>query len=609
VSRWSSDERWPAAAAISGGEILVAWQGPREGSSSPEIHAQRFAPLPDPATVRGVAWADTNRNGVRETGELPLEGVRVGAYTWAGVQVSDTVTAADGSYVLGNIRGDTPHFLTFRGPPGAAFTTPNAGNDDTIDSDVLNDPLNDGRTELFTAPAGGEVRAQDAGILLPVELEGIVWNDVDADGVREPGETGRDGVRVILFRHSGVGGTLGSVVTSNGGRYHFGPLAPGIYSMSLQQLSRLAVTAANQGSDDTIDNDFSDPFGGTGDFTPVPGQTTVLDAGVGPPTAINGVLFRDDNGDGQLNNFDQGLIGWTVFSDYNGNGAPDAGEAVTTSVNGSTRGSFSLRVPPGTHTLTAVPPAGTEPGEVRPRSGVVVALGAAVPLNLPFAPWVTGVFVSGSTWSQMFPLATGPGYLIAESARFGDKLLRWGGIDRITVRFAEPQTLDVTDLEVRGRNGRTYAPVNYTYDDATRTGTWTLDSAIAYDAVALRLRRPATGAVEALGGSVGVLVGDVTFDSRVDRRDLWPVRYRVGTSLANRGNSAFRYEVNYDLNGDARINVLDIALQLRNYGRSAPVPDSGGGAANRSGSLPALASIASPPPNPRRRGLWDEFTA
>ena len=53
----------------------------------------------------------------------------------------------------------------------------------------------------------------------PIQIGNRVWDDIDADGVQDPGEAGLDGVIVQLIAPGG--GVLATAVTANGGQYYF----------------------------------------------------------------------------------------------------------------------------------------------------------------------------------------------------------------------------------------------------------------------------------------------------------------------------------------------------------------------------------------------------
>jgi protocatechuate 3,4-dioxygenase beta subunit len=53
----------------------------------------------------------------------------------------------------------------------------------------------------------------------PIEVGNRVWDDVDGDGVQDPGEAGLDGVTVELLAPGGA--VIAPAVTANGGQYYF----------------------------------------------------------------------------------------------------------------------------------------------------------------------------------------------------------------------------------------------------------------------------------------------------------------------------------------------------------------------------------------------------
>ena len=69
---------------------------------------------------------------------------------------------------------------------------------------------------------------------VPGTIGDLVWADYDADGVRDPGEPGLDGVGVTL---SDGGGVVATTTTAGGGLYGFADVSPGTYSVSIETSS------------------------------------------------------------------------------------------------------------------------------------------------------------------------------------------------------------------------------------------------------------------------------------------------------------------------------------------------------------------------------------
>src|SRR3972149_6270862 len=81
----------------------------------------------------------------------------------------------------------------------------------------------------------------------------LVWEDVDADGVQDPGEEGMGGVTVRLFDDAGT--EVASTVTDDDGAYSFLNLRYGEYHVEVDLPAGLVVSPRNRGSDDAVDSD------------------------------------------------------------------------------------------------------------------------------------------------------------------------------------------------------------------------------------------------------------------------------------------------------------------------------------------------------------------
>ena len=169
-----------------------------------------------PATVGDFVWDDLDADGVQGPGEPGLGGVTVELRDGAGNVVDTDVTAADGSYSLTGAPGDYDVVVVASSVPvgtnsGTQLTpTTPASVAVTLISNEIRDDL-------------------DFGYATTASIGDTIFNDLDGDGVQDPGEPGLDGVTVELF--DGVSTT--TVVTGPNGDYVFDGLAPGDYSVSV----------------------------------------------------------------------------------------------------------------------------------------------------------------------------------------------------------------------------------------------------------------------------------------------------------------------------------------------------------------------------------------
>jgi hypothetical protein len=94
--------------------------------------------------VCGMVWSDTNNNGVRDAGELPIVGAVV---TLNGFS---TATDANGYYLVNADLGT--HQVIVQIPPGTQPSPANVGDDDTIDSDGVSDGLGNSVATINLTP-------------------------------------------------------------------------------------------------------------------------------------------------------------------------------------------------------------------------------------------------------------------------------------------------------------------------------------------------------------------------------------------------------------------------------------------------------------------------
>lgn len=167
------------------------------------------------AMLSGIAWTDSNGNGVRETGEPPLRSVRA-ALIRDGVHIADAYTDADGRYVFGSEHALTEGRYRVRFSAdalgfGYQATLRDNGTDDARDSDAVPGTLETAEFEL--AGNGALTSGIDIGFL-PQRIGTVIgraWNDLNGNGIRDAGEPPRDaGVYVVSSQ-----GTHHSVLTAS----------------------------------------------------------------------------------------------------------------------------------------------------------------------------------------------------------------------------------------------------------------------------------------------------------------------------------------------------------------------------------------------------------
>jgi hypothetical protein len=285
--------------------------------------------LYQPATISGTVYNDANSNGTFDGGETGLAGEQVfldldndatrdfgepieftdgtGAYTFADLE--------PGSYT---VRVVVPAGATVTQPAGGAYVN-------------------------VTVVSGQVVANRDFGLLVPGSISGIVFNDDDANGLQDVGESGAAGQTVYIDANANNVLDVNelSVTTGVGGSYSFDDLPPGSYSIRIDAPVGATVTT---------------PAGGEFNLVLTSGATLAgNNFGVALPATVSGVVYDDTDGDGIRDAGEPARAGVAVFLDVNENGTFDGGEpTATTAANGS----YSISPTPGTYDVRITAPGG-----------------------------------------------------------------------------------------------------------------------------------------------------------------------------------------------------------------------------------------------------------
>lgn len=266
------------------------------------------------AAVSGTVFEDLDADGTRDTGEPGLAGVRV----YADLNDDGTPSAGEPSFVTSP---SGQYFLTIPNLAAASSIKIRqaafAGWGATLPADSLRVVQLDGGKTVSGADFGNQL----TGAL----VSGVVWDDLDNDGIRDTGERGVGG-RTVFVDGDGDGLLDAEELRTT-------TLGDGSY--------RIVLTAAGDAAIRTIL-----PIGWRQSL-PASGPQTVsatlgnrfpgVDFGTRLTTgSLNGVVFDDLDGSGGQDTGETRLGGWVVFVDANDNGTLDSGEPrATTNSTGS----------------------------------------------------------------------------------------------------------------------------------------------------------------------------------------------------------------------------------------------------------------------------------
>lgn len=334
-----------------------------EQSQILNMDAGYIQPLIEPGIIGDFVWNDLNQNGIQDPGEPGINGVAVRLFTSSGVLVSTFVTedhpvsGEAGYYEFSAQPGEYYVSFPFQLTNGFLLTIPNAGTDPNINSKPNPDT---GRTTGFTLAAGESILNMDAGYYEPAPLPGVigdfVWNDINRNGIQDPGEPGINGVTVILY--SSTGTPIASVVTENHpisgepGYYEF-TAQPGEYYVDFptELTNGFVLTTPNAGTNPNTNSKPNPTTGRTVVFTLAPEQNILnMDAGYYEPElrpgTIGDFVWNDLNQNGIQDPGEPGINGISVIL-YNADGTPIAYTVTENHPLTAAPGYYEFTVQPG----------------------------------------------------------------------------------------------------------------------------------------------------------------------------------------------------------------------------------------------------------------------
>ncbi len=310
-----------------------------------------FKGAPDAASIGDRVWWDKNGNGLQDSNEPGMEGVKV---SW-NRQLDDmifigdsVVTDKNGHYQFNDLEPGGRYRIQVEAPEGYQFTEKGAGvmmttgpkvtmGVDSMDSDVNER----GYSDSFPLIAGQNKDSVDAGLVKiadqGAQIGDYVWFDKNANGIQDAGESGAAGVTVELRQYvramySLVGDAdrddpgftntvIAKAMTDAEGKFSFSDIAPSLkatdngsmldsgYYLKFNAPDGYTFTQPLRGGDKALDSSV-DGKGRTSGFYPKAGDVDLsLDAGL--------VKLPGDT---------SAWVGDRIWLDGNGNGRQDAGE-------------------------------------------------------------------------------------------------------------------------------------------------------------------------------------------------------------------------------------------------------------------------------------------
>ena len=326
-----------------------------------------FVP-PANGSIGNFVWHDLNGNGIQDAGEPGLNNVLVSLTLADGSVLTTTTgvnpdTGASGYYLFTGLEAGeyTVSYSPATLPTGFVATVEDAnGNaEDATDSDV------NGVSVVLDTNESSDITI-DFGAFSPNtgSLGNYVWDDVNQNGVQDDGETGMNGITVVVTdadNNSYVAVTMDDV-NGNPGYYIITGLAPGTYTVQVDASTVPAgfvPTGSNVGNDEAD----SDSDNGAAVTVELDSQETNLTIDFGYYVglgngSIGDFIWNDANNDGVQGAGEAGIEGVTVTL------LDTFGNVIATTTTGTNGEYLFPNLPAGQYTVLVDPatlPSGFSP--------------------------------------------------------------------------------------------------------------------------------------------------------------------------------------------------------------------------------------------------------
>jgi hypothetical protein len=265
-------------------------------------------------TIAGLVYNDLSGDGAQEPGEPGLSGWTVQLVNSAGTVVASKVTGTGGTYSFANVG---PGTYTVREVLQSGWVQTSTPTNFTV-----------------AATSGQNVGSLLFGDFKLVTYSGTVYNDLNGNGVMDPGEKALSKWTVNLLNSNGT--VVASVTTNGTGTYSFANLGPGHWTIQeVNQSGWYQTQPANPP--------------GTYVFAATSGTNQAgLNYGNFQEITVSGSVYNDLNGDGKRQGSEPGLANWTVeLLNTSGN--------VVASATTNSSGNYTIgQVFPGTFRLVEI---------------------------------------------------------------------------------------------------------------------------------------------------------------------------------------------------------------------------------------------------------------
>ncbi len=187
-----------------------------------------FCELP-PSSLSGHVYRDDNNDGVRQNNEPLIPGATIRLFDATGGLLGEVATDSQGYYQFTGLRKSTYRIAEIT-PSGYLDGKESIGR---IAGRIVGEIDGTDAIKSIVLPSGMQGNDYDFGELLPASISGNVYEDLDGDCVRDPGEISLEGVMIEILDAQGQ--VVATTQTDAAGNYTFDNLNPGQYTLRERQ--------------------------------------------------------------------------------------------------------------------------------------------------------------------------------------------------------------------------------------------------------------------------------------------------------------------------------------------------------------------------------------
>jgi protocatechuate 3,4-dioxygenase beta subunit len=319
-------------------------------SGAQDVTDKNVGVIPE-AGLSGIAFLDTNYNGVYDEGEPAYEGVTVEVIKNSNDKsMGKVVTGADGAYAFSSLRGGDYRLRAILPNDGCIFTLVPENAAGLFNQFAAREGRRENSIQSLILE-NGVTTETCVGVAMGGSISGTVFYDDGYDGVMDGSDKAASGVKVQLTDESGE---IAATATSNAkGAYTLEGIMPGTYTVRFLRRDGYAFTRyrPNEDGGNWVASLAADGYGETGGIAVNMGDAfTQINAGMLPSSTLSGVFFDDLNDNGLMDEGEGGYTDGTVRL------LSADGELDLTSAVGEDGAYFFDGVMPGEYTVTYLLP-------------------------------------------------------------------------------------------------------------------------------------------------------------------------------------------------------------------------------------------------------------